>query len=155
MGSEDSKTYYFISALHIGGDGDLDACEFEEELIVFLRRIAEGPRPAELIILGDAFGLWELTSVNPDRKMEWMISHHRPLFEQFRETGKHLTVTLLPGNHDYDLACVPTYKTMLAEYNISLEPKIHITRPVAGRKIWVEHGNQHDALNISSHQNAS
>jgi UDP-2,3-diacylglucosamine pyrophosphatase LpxH len=147
MAPEDSKTYYFISDLHIGGDGDLDACDFEAELIAFLRRIAVGPRPAELIILGDAFGLWELTSVNPDRKMEWMINHHRPLFEQFRETGKHLTVTLLPGNHDYDLACVPAYKTMLAEYNINLEPKIHITRPVAGRTIWIEHGNQHDAFN--------
>lgn len=123
MAPEAPKTYYFISDLHIGGDGALDACDFENELIAFLRRIAEGPRSAELIILGDAFGLWELTGVNPDEKMEWMINHHRALFEQFRETGKHLTITLLPGNHDYDLACVPACQGLLAEYQIQEDGK--------------------------------
>ncbi len=142
-----SATYYFISDLHIGGDGALDECDFENELIAFLRRIADGPRPAELIILGDAFGLWELTRVNPDEKMAWLIHHHQVLFEQFRETGRHVTITLLPGNHDYDLACVPAYQALLAEYHIRLETKVHMTRPVAGRKIWIEHGNQHDAFN--------
>ena len=32
-GGEAPTTYYFISDLHIGGDGDLDQCDFETELI--------------------------------------------------------------------------------------------------------------------------
>jgi hypothetical protein len=134
MTSEVPKTYYFISDLHIGGDGALDACDFENELIAYLRRIAGGPRPAELIVLGDAFGLWELAKVNPDEKLEWVINHHPALFEQFRETGRHVSITLLPGNHDYDLACVPAYRALLAEYHIRLETETHLTRPVAAEK---------------------
>ena len=46
-------TYYLISDLHIGGDGGLARCLFENDLIQFLRKIAAGPQPAELIIIGD------------------------------------------------------------------------------------------------------
>jgi UDP-2,3-diacylglucosamine pyrophosphatase LpxH len=139
--------YYFISDLHIGGDAGLDKCNFEQELIAFLRKIAEGPQPAELIIVGDAFGMWELTDVPGTSKLAHIASTHQDLFAQFRETGRRMKITLLPGNHDYDLACVPSYKAELAEWNIVLEPGIHITREVAGRKIWIEHGNQNDAFN--------
>src|SRR4030095_3799381 len=69
------------------------------------------------------------------------------LFRQFRETGERMTITLLPGNHDYDLACVPEYKAELARYNVRLEPVVHITRVVAGRTVWIEHGNQYDDFN--------
>jgi UDP-2,3-diacylglucosamine pyrophosphatase LpxH len=140
-------TYYFISDLHIGGDGTLDECDFEEELIAFLRRLADDPRPAELIIIGDAFGLWEMTQVTDDTKIQRIARTHPELFEQFRETGRRIRITLLPGNHDYELACVPSYKDELAEFNIRLEPQIHITREVAGRTLWIEHGNQHDKFN--------
>jgi UDP-2,3-diacylglucosamine pyrophosphatase LpxH len=140
-------TYYFISDLHIGGDAGLDHCRFEKELIEFLRKIAAGPQPAELIIVGDAFGLWELTDVQGTSKLARIAATHQDLFAQFRETGRRMKITLLPGNHDYDLACVPTYKAELARWNIILEPVIHTTREVAGRKIWIEHGNQHDAFN--------
>ena len=115
--------YYFISDLHIGGDGDLDQCDFEGELIAFLRRITEGPLPAELIIIGDAFGLWELTEVKDDTKVQRIARTHRELFEQFRETGRRIRITLVPGNHDYELACVPSYKDVLAGFNIRLEPE--------------------------------
>jgi UDP-2,3-diacylglucosamine pyrophosphatase LpxH len=140
-------TYYFISDLHIGGDAGLDQCRFEKELIAFLQKIAEGPQPAELIIVGDAFGMWELTDVPRTSKLARIASTHQDLFAQFRETGRRMKITLLPGNHDYELACEPSYKTELAQWNIVLEPVIHITREVAGRKIWIEHGNQHDAFN--------
>jgi UDP-2,3-diacylglucosamine pyrophosphatase LpxH len=46
-------TYYLISDLHIGGDGGLARYLFENDLIQFLRKIAAGPQPAELIIVGD------------------------------------------------------------------------------------------------------
>ena len=58
-----------------------------------------------------------------------------------------MTITLLPGNHDYDLACVPEYKAELARYNVRLEPVVHITRAIAGRTVWIEHGNQYDDFN--------
>jgi UDP-2,3-diacylglucosamine pyrophosphatase LpxH len=144
---EKPTTYYFISDLHIGGDGVLDECDFETELISFLHDLAKGRLPAELIILGDAFGLWEITEGKGEEKMQGIIRNHPKLFAQFRETGRQVKITLLPGNHDYDLACMPVYKDQLAEYNIHLETGVHVTRDVARRKIWIEHGNQHDGFN--------
>ena len=142
-----SLTCYCISDLHIGGDAGLDYCHFEAELIGLLRQIAAGPQPAELVIVGDAFGLWELTEVEGTSKLASIAATHPELFAQFRETGRRVKITLLPGNHDYDLACVRSCVAELAEWNIVLEPEIHVTREVAGRKIWIEHGNQHDAFN--------
>lgn len=139
--------YYFISDLHIGGDGVLDHCDFENELIGFLRDLESAPGPAELIIIGDAFGLWELTEGKGPAKLEHIASTHQPLFEQFRRAGRHVTITLLPGNHDYDLACYPEYVSKLAEYNIRLDPSVHTERRVGQHKIWIEHGNQHDSAN--------
>jgi UDP-2,3-diacylglucosamine pyrophosphatase LpxH len=140
-------TYYLISDLHIGGDGGLARCKFERELIEFLAGIAGGPLPAELIIVGDAFGFWELTDREGVSKLETIASMHPALFRQLRDTGERLRITLLPGNHDYDLACVPGYEAELARYNIRLEPAISITRTVAGRTVWIEHGNQYDDFN--------
>ncbi|MCX6339112.1 MAG: metallophosphoesterase [Candidatus Aureabacteria bacterium] len=146
-GAETPTTYYFISDLHIGGDGALDRCNFEPELIAFLRGIANGPLPAELIIPGDAFGFWELTTVKGSEKLALLMRKHPALFAQFSETGRRVKITLMPGNHDYELACVPAWKEKLAGYNITLEPVTHLTRPVGDRAIWVEHGNQRDSFN--------
>jgi UDP-2,3-diacylglucosamine pyrophosphatase LpxH len=140
-------TYYLISDLHIGGDGGLAQCEFERELVAFLAEIAVGPQPAELVIVGDAFGFWELTDREGVSKLETIAAAHPALFHQLRETGARVTITLLPGNHDYDLACVPEYKAELARYNVRLEPVVHITRAIAGRTVWIEHGNQYDDFN--------
>jgi hypothetical protein len=41
--------------MHIGGDGELQNCDFEVELIDFLKQL-ERKHGAELIINGDAFG---------------------------------------------------------------------------------------------------
>jgi UDP-2,3-diacylglucosamine pyrophosphatase LpxH len=144
---ETSVTYYFISDLHIGGDGALDECDFETELISFLSDLEKGPLPAELIVLGDAFGLWEITEIKDEEKMQRIVKNHRELFARFREAGRHVKITLLPGNQDYDLACVPAYKDQLAEYNIQLETGVQVVRNVAGRTIWIEHGNQNDSFN--------
>lgn len=57
------KEYYLISDLHIGGDEALGVCDFEDELIQFLRDLQTQSKNAELIIIGDAFGLWEFTQV--------------------------------------------------------------------------------------------
>lgn len=138
---------YLISDLHIGGDGALDRCEFEPELIRFLDEIAHGPANAELIIVGDAFGLWEMSERDGESKLATIAARHPDLFAQLHATGERVRITLLPGNHDYDLACVPAYATELARWNVDLQARESITRRLAGRSIWIEHGNQHDAFN--------
>jgi len=64
-----SATYYFISDLHIGGDEALGVCDFEDELIGFMDEIAQRNEDAELIIIGDVFGLWEFTRVEGVEKL--------------------------------------------------------------------------------------
>ena len=71
-------TYYLISDLHIGGDGGLAQCAFEPELVAFLAEIAAGPQPAELVIVGDAFGFWELTDREGVSKLETIAAHTPP-----------------------------------------------------------------------------
>ncbi len=138
---------HFISDLHIGGDGALNECAFEKELVGFLQGIAAGPLPAELVIVGDAFGLWETTEIEGDRKLPWLVATHPAIFRQFRETGERVKITLLAGNHDYDLACVPSYRDLLAAHNIRLDTAEHAVRRIGKKTIWIEHGNQHDPFN--------
>ena len=47
--------YFFISDMHIGGDGELQNCDFEIELIDFLKQL-ERKHGAELIIKGTPSG---------------------------------------------------------------------------------------------------
>jgi UDP-2,3-diacylglucosamine pyrophosphatase LpxH len=149
-GPTGATTLYFISDLHIGGDGALAKCRFERELVDFLRMVADGPQPAEVVIVGDAFGFWELTETPDDAtKLDAILAHHPELFRQLRETGERCRITLLPGNHDYDLACVPAYGEALARHGIRLEPVESLRRTIAGRTIWIEHGQQHDGFNRS------
>ncbi len=142
-----SPEYYFISDLHIGGEGNLTICDFETELIDFLRLLEEKTSSTELIIVGDAFSFWEMTRTSPTEKLEIIIAQHPRLFEQFKRTGKNIKITLLPGNHDYELACYDDFRPTLQVYNINLEAKEAITRQIQGRTIWIEHGNQHDSFN--------
>ena len=139
--------YYFISDLHIGGEGNLTACDFEAELISFLQFLENKTKPTELIIVGDAFSFWEMTRTPPIAKLETIIQQHPQLFDQFKRTGENIKITLIPGNHDYELACYDEYKPLLQTYNINLEAKEVITRSLQGQTIWIEHGNQHDNFN--------
>lgn len=134
---------HLISDLHIGGDGPLDECDFEEELIAYL----EGLKNGELIIAGDAFGLWEFAELEGVEKLHAVIKSHPRIFEQFKRTGEVIAITLIPGNHDYDLACYPEYIPLLAEYGIRLEQEVAIERQVGSKRIWIEHGMQHDTFN--------
>ncbi|MEM1283565.1 MAG: metallophosphoesterase [Chlamydiota bacterium] len=144
-------SYYFISDLHIGGDGPLDQCEFKKELILFLQQLENEAGDVELIIAGDAFGLWEYTQLKGIDKMRTLVKSHPDLFEQFKQTGKKIKITLIPGNHDYDLACYPEYIPFLKEYGIDLEQKEHIRRNLGEKWLWIEHGNQHDSFNAFEH----
>ena len=140
------REYFFISDMHIGGDGELQNCDFEDELIEFLKSL-EPHQDAELIINGDAFGLWEFTTLEGQEKLEALIEQQPKLFEQFKQTGSKIPITIMPGNHDYELACYPEFIDRLKDYNLNLVPEVSITREVAGKKIWIEHGQQHDERN--------
>jgi UDP-2,3-diacylglucosamine pyrophosphatase LpxH len=142
-----AEAYCLISDLHIGGDGALDICEFESELIELLQDLEREPVQTELIIAGDAFGLWEVTEAEGVDKLRTIMDQHQRLFDQLRQTGQRVPVTLIPGNHDHELACDPGFAVLLAECNIHLESREHITRPIGDRKIWIEHGHQRDGFN--------
>jgi UDP-2,3-diacylglucosamine pyrophosphatase LpxH len=142
------RTYYFISDLHIGGDEALGVCDFENELVAFLQDLAtRTDEDVELIIVGDAFGLWEFTQVDGNQKVDVLIGQFPRIFDAFKSTGEKITITLLPGNHDYELACYPEFADLFAKYNIHLEQNYSITRELGDRKLWIEHGNQHDRAN--------
>jgi UDP-2,3-diacylglucosamine pyrophosphatase LpxH len=141
-------TYYFISDLHIGGDEALGVCDFEDELIDFLEKLAaKRDEDVELIIVGDAFGLWEFTKVDVADKLEVLIGQFPRIFETFRRTGKTIRITLLAGNHDYELACYPEFVKSLKAYNVHLEQTPSITRKLGKRRLWIEHGSQYDEAN--------
>jgi UDP-2,3-diacylglucosamine pyrophosphatase LpxH len=75
IGGNMPKSYYFISDLHIGGDEVLGVCDFEVDLIQFMEGITQTEEDAELIIVGDAFGLWEFTQVEGAEKIKILFSH--------------------------------------------------------------------------------
>ena len=100
-----ANVYYFISDLHISGDSTNHECEFEDELIQFLETLRHKNQDIELIIVGDAFGLWEMTETAGIEKLTTVVHHHQRLFEQFRRTGEHIQITIIPGNHDHELVC--------------------------------------------------
>ncbi len=140
---------YLISDLHFGGDGHLMICDYAEEMIDFLRSLEAESSNAELLILGDTFGFWELTTIDGTEKLDEIIRHHTEIFEQLKRTGGKIKITMLVGNHDYDLACDPLYAEKLREYNIDLDTSINVVREVGGKKIWLEHGQQIDQFNAS------
>lgn len=146
---QDATQYYFISDLHIGGDEQLQDIPFEAELIEFLRDLEEGDEDAELIVNGDFFGLWEFTDLEGMEKFDALVDCYPELFEQLRATGNRIPITFIPGNHDYELAAYPAYVERLAEYNVTLEQEIVLTREVADRVVWIEHGQQRDPNNRS------
>ena len=143
----DEPVYYVISDLHIGGDEQLEEVEFLDELLAFLERLETTDEDAELIVNGDAFGLWEFTETEGIAKFDILERRYPRLFEQLRATGENVRITLLPGNHDHDLAAYDEYVDRLAEYNVDLVQEKSITRPVGERAIHFEHGNQRDPNN--------
>ncbi|NUC72229.1 metallophosphoesterase [Haloterrigena sp. SYSU A558-1] len=143
----DDPVYYVISDLHIGGDEQLGEVDFLEELLDFLERLATTDEDAELVINGDAFGLWEFTEVDGLAKFDVLTERYPELFEQLRETGESIPITLLPGNHDNELAAYDEYVERLSEYNVDLVRAESITRPVGERTIYFEHGHQRDPNN--------
>ena len=142
-----SDVYYLISDLHIGGDEQLEHVDFLDELLGFLRDLEASDEDAELILNGDAFGLWEFTRVEGPAKFDALLERYPELFEQLRATGERVPITLIPGNHDYELAAYDEYVNRLAEYNVRLEQEVSIARDVGDHVVHVEHGMQVDPNN--------
>ncbi len=143
----DDPVYYVISDLHIGGDEQLEEVEFLDELLTFLERLESTDENAELLINGDAFGLWEFTTVKGMEKFDVLESTYPELFEQLRATGESIPITLLSGNHDHELAAYDAYVDRFAEYNVELVQEPSIERPIGERTIHFEHGHQQDPNN--------
>jgi hypothetical protein len=144
---DDDRVYYVISDLHIGGDEQLEEVDFLEELLAFLERLETTDENAELIINGDAFGLWEFTTVEGVEKFNVLEETYPELFAQLRATGENVPITLLPGNHDHELAAYDAYVECFAAYNVDVVQEQSISRPVGEQAIHFEHGHQHDANN--------
>jgi len=53
------RKYYFVSDLHMGGDGQLQHCDYTAEFIAFLKQLEKEGPDIELLIVGDTFGFWE------------------------------------------------------------------------------------------------
>jgi UDP-2,3-diacylglucosamine pyrophosphatase LpxH len=145
-----SKKYYFISDLHISGGKNASVYEPEKELINFLEELEDKGENIELIIVGDTFGFWEINNLEGVAKLESVIKAHPRLFNCFQKVGQKIRITIIPGNHDYELACYPDFKPLLEKYGIHLEPQCFIERKVAGKKIHIEHGSQYDSFNYIS-----
>ena len=144
-----AKEFYLVSDLHFGGDGQLQICDFTDEFVAFLKDLEEKGKETELIIAGDTFGFWELTTVEGTVQLDEIIKHHREIFEQLKKTGAKIGITMMVGNHDYDLACDSEYAEKLGEYNIRLDTSLSLTRQIGRKKIWIEHGQQIDPFNAA------
>jgi UDP-2,3-diacylglucosamine pyrophosphatase LpxH len=64
------EEYFFVSDLHIGGDEQLKILDFEDDFIASLKMLEKKEGAAELIIIGDAFGLWEFTTAEGAQKFD-------------------------------------------------------------------------------------
>ena len=147
LGSKMTRKYYLISDLHMGGDGQLQHCDYTAEFIAFLKGLEEEDQETELLIVGDTFGFWELTLVRGTEKLDHIINAHQAIFDQLRVVGARIKVTMMVGNHDYDLACDPAYVDKLRSYNIHLDTSLVLIRSIGDKKIWIEHGQQRDTFN--------
>jgi UDP-2,3-diacylglucosamine pyrophosphatase LpxH len=144
-----ARQYYFLSDLHLGGDGELQHCDFADEFVAFLDSLGHNGEDVELILGGDTFGFWELTTAEGTAKLDAVVEHHQAIFDALKAAGERLPITLMVGNHDYDLACVPGFTERLAAFNLRLDTSISLKREMLGRTIWIEHGQQADPFNAS------
>ena len=147
MPQDAARKYYFVSDLHMGGDGQLQHCDYTVEFVAFLKQLEKEGPDTELLIVGDTFGFWELTLVRGAGKLDHIIAAHQAIFDQLRATGTRIKITMMVGNHDYDLACNAEFAAKLKQYNVYLDTGLVLIRAVGDRKIWIEHGQQRDEFN--------
>jgi UDP-2,3-diacylglucosamine pyrophosphatase LpxH len=108
-----TQKYYFVSDLHMGGDGQLQHCDYGAEFIEFLKGLEKEDPETELLIVGDTFGFWELTLVHGVDRFQHIVAAHQAIFDQLKTIGARIKMTMMVGNHDYDLACNPAFVSKL------------------------------------------
>src|SRR5262249_53717630 len=89
----------------------------------------------------------KLTLVQGAEKLPHIVKAHQAIFDQLKATGARIKITMMVGNHDYDLACNPVFADHLRAYNIQLDTSLTLIRIVGGKKLWIEHGQQRDEFN--------
>ena len=143
------KEIYFISDLHIGGDGITNAFEAEQELIEFIEWLNRRSKSTdlELIIAGDFLGLWEVQEKRGLDKFHFITETHRAVFQGLKELSQNISIILIPGNHDHELACFKEYGQLLREWGIELASNYFVEREYFGKKARIEHGNRFDPYN--------
>ena len=90
MPQDAARKYYFVSDLHMGGDGQLQHCDYTVEFVAFLKQLEKEGPDTELLIVGDTFGFWELTLVRGADKLDHIIRAHQAIFDQLRATGARI-----------------------------------------------------------------
>ena len=95
MADDVDRVYYVISDLHIGGDEQLEEVDFLDELLRFLRELESTDEKAELLINGDAFGLWEFTTADGIAKFDILEASYPELFDHLLDrANKAATVAI-------------------------------------------------------------
>src|SRR5262249_6911397 len=98
MQQDAARKYYFVSDLHMGGDGQLQHCDYTAEFVAFLKQLEKAAPETELLIVGDTFGFWELTLVQGADKLDHIIAAHQAIFDQLHATGTRIKITMMVGN---------------------------------------------------------
>lgn len=141
------KNLFLISDLHIWWDNLLDYCDFEDDLIKFLKSLESYSTDTELILVWDIFSMWEISWVEWFWKLQVIIESHQLLFNQFKNTGSKITISLIVWNHDMELLTDIKFKVLLKDYNINLIKTQYAKRQIWWKKIRIEHWNQLDMNN--------
>lgn len=137
---------YFISDTHFGGEGELAEVDVLDELKILLETASQDA-DAELIIVGDVFGIWEFSDVRGLESFHVAMNQQKDVLELFSSYSTKLEVTFLSGNHDHVMACYQECRDFFIKLNINLEQSQVIFRQVGDKKLWIEHGNQLDPAN--------
>lgn len=147
--NQPTQETYIVSDLHIGGDGIANEFEAQKEFVDFLNHLEKKAKgsPMELIILGDFLGLWEVQEKQGLDKLHYIVSSHQIVFAALKELSKYTKITLVPGNHDHELACDNSFPLELKKWGVEVIQDYKTIRRVGGKKIWLEHGNRFDQYN--------
>jgi len=158
----------FVSDLHLGALEKLDEFRWDDSFAALLRhpRIAPGAGDrSELVVLGDAFDLWQAVAESDcqadrsstielrygaadERARLEAVARRHPAF--FAEVGRFAAtpggaVTFVAGNHDHSLVDAGVQEALrracgLAGGDGRIAFAHTVDRPELG--LWAEHGNQ-------------
>lgn len=145
-----AEAFFFISDLHMGGEGDVEEFTCEAELIRFLKRICDVDG-ATLVLLGDVFDFWQMRGT-AKKNIGRILEKFHSVFEQFRHFSASHNIYYLPGNHDRDSRYSDSVIASLEEYGIQTlrVDTVEARLTQNGRDILTiiaEHGHQVDASN--------